>query len=121
MAFIIDAALDALLAEISSNATILTITSQEATTRTEAVTTFALGNKTPPSFTGPADRSPNGRKVAVDAITDGTVSATGTATHYAIVDGTRLLATGSLSSSQPVTSGNTFTLTSFDVGVPDAV
>jgi hypothetical protein len=33
----------------------------------------------------------------------------------------RLLATGSLTASQAVTSGNTFTLTSFDIGIPDPV
>jgi hypothetical protein len=65
--------------------------------------------------------------VTIAAITDGSVTATGTATHYAIVDtsatygGPRLLATGSLSASQAVTSGNTFTLSSAVIGIPGAV
>jgi len=59
--------------------------------------------------------------VTIAAITDGAVTATGTATHYAIVDtvNSRLLATGSLSASQAVTNGNTFTLTSTTIGIPD--
>jgi hypothetical protein len=51
------------------------------------------------------------------------VTATGTATHFAITDtvNSRLLATGALTASQGVTSGNSFTLTTFDIGIPDAV
>ena len=67
--------------------------------------------------------TPNGRKVTSAAVTDGSVTTTGTASHYAVVDSanSRLLATGALASSQAVTSGNTFTLAAFDVGIPDAV
>ncbi|MDI6770104.1 MAG: hypothetical protein QMD04_10585, partial [Anaerolineales bacterium] len=63
---------------------------------------------------------PSGRKVTVPSISDGAVTATGTATHYAVVDtaNSRLLATGALSASQVVTNGNTFTLTAFDIGIP---
>ena len=62
-----------------------------------------------------------GREVVVAAISDGSVTGNGTATHYAIVDtvNSRLLATGSLSASQVVASGNTFTLGSFTIGIPD--
>ena len=69
----------------------------------------------------PGDRTGGGRKVTVAQITDGTVTGTGTATHYALVDvsNTRLLATGALTASQSVTSGNTFTLAAFDIGIPD--
>lgn len=97
------------------------VTSQEASTYTEANSTYALGNSTSLSIGAPADRSGGGRKVAVAAITDGSVTGTGTATHYALVDtnNSRLLATGSLTASQAVTSGNTFTLATFDIGIPD--
>lgn len=97
------------------------VTSQEAGTYTEANATYALGNSTSLSIGAPADRSGGGRKVAVASITDGSVSATGTATHYALVDtnNSRLLATGALTASQAVTSGNTFTLATFDIGIPD--
>ena len=97
------------------------ITSAEATTYTEANATYALGNSTSLSISAPADRTGGGRKVTVAAITDGSVTGTGTATHYAIVDtvNSRLLATGSLTASQSVTSGNTFTLSTVDIGIPD--
>jgi hypothetical protein len=97
------------------------VTSQEASTYTEANSTYALGNSTSLSIGAPADRSGGGRKVAVASITDGSVTGTGTATHYALVDtnNSRLLATGALTASQSVTSGNTFTLATFDIGIPD--
>lgn len=85
------------------------------------IATYALGNKATPTVGSPADRSGGGREVTVSAITDGSVTATGTATHFALTDdsATKILAAGNLSSPQAVTSGNTFTLTSFTVGIPD--
>jgi hypothetical protein len=120
--FIADYILDLALAEFDTATTTLYITSQVATTYTEASSTYKLGTKTSLSIGAPADRTPNGRKVTVASFTDGTVDATATATHWAITkSGTTLMATGPLSASQAVTSGNTFTLAAFDIGVPDAV
>jgi hypothetical protein len=109
------------LTVLDTEANKILITSQEATTYTEANATYALGNSTSLSIGVPQDRTGGGREVVVAAITDGSVSGTGTATHYAIVDtvNTRLLAAGSLSASQSVTSGNTFTLSSVSIGIPD--
>jgi len=120
MAYLNDRVLDNGLTVLDTEASHLYVTSQEAATYAGASSTYALGVKATPTVSAPAARTPNGRKVTVSAITDGTVSATGTATHYALVDSTnsRLLATGSLSASQALTSGNTFTLTSFDIGIP---
>lgn len=114
---VFDYGLDAL----DSDADRLDICSQEPTTYAEATSTYTLGNKTSPTIGSPADRAGGGREVTVSAINDGSVTGTDTATHYAITDtvNSRLLATGSLSSSQSVTSGNTFTLTEFDIGIPD--
>ena len=97
------------------------ICSQEPTTYAQATSTYSLGNETSISISAPADASPNGRKVTLAAITGASVTGTGTATHYAIVDtsNSRLLATGSLSASQAVTSGNTFSLTASDIRIPD--
>ena len=55
------------------------------------------------------------------ATTDGSITGSGTVTHYAIVDtaNSRLLATGDLVATQVVTSGNTFTLSSVAIGIPD--
>jgi len=121
--FISDFVLDLALAELDTNANRLDITSQVATTYTEAITTYTLGNKTSLSVGAPANATPNGRHVVVAAITDGSVTGTATATHWAIVDtvNTRLLATGPLSASQSVTSGNTFTLDAITIRFPDAV
>lgn len=121
MATIADRVFDNGLTVLDTEANKIVITSQEATTYTEANSTYALGNSTSLSIGAPADRSGGGRKVAVAAITDGSVTASGTATHYAIIDtsNSRLLVTGLLTASQSVTSGNTFTLATFDIGIPD--
>jgi hypothetical protein len=109
------------LTVLDTEANKVLVTSQEASTYTEANSTYALGNSTSLSIGAPADRSGGGRKVAVASVTDGSVTGTGTATHYALVDtnNSRLLATGALTASQAVTSGNTFTLATFDIGIPD--
>ena len=121
MATISDYVLDAALSKLDLEADRIDITSQEATSYTEATSTYSLGNSTSLSFGAPTNGDVSGRKVTAAAITDGSVTATGTATHFAIVDvsASRLLATGSLTASQTVTSGNTFTLASFDVEIPD--
>jgi len=120
MAFLANDIFDSGLNVLNTATTTIHITSQEATTRTEAVTTYDLGDVSV-SIPAAVDRtaSGGGRKVVVPAVTTGSVTATGTASHYAIVDGTRLLVTGILSASQSVTSGNTFSLATFDIGIPD--
>jgi hypothetical protein len=109
------------LSVLDTEANKILVTSQEATTYTEANATYALGNSTSLSIGAPADRSGGGREVTVAAISDGSVTGNGTATHFAVVDtlNSRLLATGSLTASQAVTSGNTFTLGAFTIGIPD--
>lgn len=121
MASLNNRVLDSGLSVLSTEPNKILITSQEATSYTEANATYALGNSTSLSIGNPQDRTGGGREVEVTAIDDGSVTGTGTATHYAIVDtvNTRLLATGSLNASQAVTSGNTFTLGLFTVGIPD--
>ena len=121
MATLNDRVYDNGLTVLSTEADKIFITSQEATTYTEANATYALGDSTSLSIGAPQDRTGGGREVVVAAIIDGSVTATGTATHYAIVDtvNSRLLATGSLTASQAVTSGNSFTLSSVAIGIPD--
>jgi hypothetical protein len=121
MASLADRVFDNGLTVLDTEANRIDITSQESTTYTEATSTHTLGNSTSLSIASPSDRSGGGREVVVSAISDGSVSGSGTATHYAIVDtsNSRLLATGSLSASQSVTSGNTFSLASFTIGIPD--
>lgn len=88
----------------------------------DAVVTKSLGNKSGISISAPEDRSPSGRKVivaAVEAGAPGTVTANGTANHYAIVDtaNERLLAVAPISSAQVVASGNNFTTQAFEIGI----
>lgn len=120
MSYLNDRVLDNGLSALTSEVNKLTVCSQEPATYTEANATYALGAKTSPTVGSPGARTPSGRKVTVSAITDGAVSATGTATHWAVVDtvNSRLLAAGALAASQAVTNGNTFTLAAFDIGIP---
>jgi len=121
MATLNDRIFDNGLTVLDTEANRIDICSTEPATYAEATSTYTLGNSTSLSIGAPADRSGGGREVTVAAISDGSVTATGTAAYYAIVDtvNSRLLATGSLSASQVVTSGNTFTLTSVTIGIPD--
>ena len=108
------------LTVLDTEANAIHVTSAEATSFAN-VAAVTLGNSTSLSIGAPADRAGGGREVVVAAITDGSVTGTGTATHYAIVDtvNSRLLATSTLTPSQSVTSGNTFTLSSVAIGIPD--
>jgi hypothetical protein len=121
MATLGDRVFDNGLTVLDTEANAIHVTSQEATDYTEATSTYTLGNSTSLSVGTPEDRTGGGRKVVVAAISDGSITGTGTATHYAIVDtvNSRLLATAALTASQSVTSGNTFTLATFDIGIPD--
>jgi len=120
MAFLNDAVLDAALDEIIDNVTTLYLCSSEPGTYAEASSTYALGSRATPTVGTKADGDSSGRKCTVSAISDGTVSGTGTASHWALTSGSVLYAAGSLTSTQSVTSGNTFTLTAFDIEIPDA-
>jgi hypothetical protein len=121
MATLNDRVFDNGLTVLDTEANAIHITSAEATSYAEATSTYTLGNSTSLSIGAPQDRSGGGREVVVAAIIDGSVTGTGTATHYAIVDtgNSRGLATSTLTASQSVTSGNTFTLSSVAIGIPD--
>lgn len=115
--------LDSGLNGLKANATHIYICSGEPADYAAATTTLALGNKNfgaGNTFTGPTDRTPNGRKITTVAVTDGTVTGTGTASRWAIVDSvnSRLLIDNDLASSQAVTSGNVFSIPAFDFGMP---
>jgi len=98
----------------------LYVCSSQPTTLAEATTTYKLGTKTGLGCGSPTAHT-TGRKVIVTTFADGAVSATGSAAFFGIVDGTRLLASGPLASSQTVTSGNTFSLAAFDIALPAPV
>ena len=118
MAYLHDNVLDDGLQYATDNGTVMHICSQEPTTYTAATSTYTLGNETGITVGAPANGSPNGRQVTIPAITSGTVTGTGTATHWALVSGSVLIAANSLTS-QAVTSGNTFTLDAQTIRIPD--
>lgn len=100
------------------------ITSAQAATFAEATTTYALGYKALAAVdvSAPADRTGGGREVTVAQLAGGSVTADGTATHWAIVDfaNSRFLASNNLSASQAVVNGNTFSTTAtHKIGIPD--
>lgn len=94
---------------------------QYSTGGATGVVDLTLGNKAPPTIGTPVDGATSGRRVIISAITDGSVTGTGTASHWSLSDAaaTTLLAAHTLTSPQAVTSGNTFTLTQFDITIPD--
>jgi hypothetical protein len=115
-----DSVLDAALDKIAT-ATFMTICSAQPTTRTEAITTFALATQAMVSgdYTK-ANGNTSGRKVTVAAKSGISVSATGTATHVAFCDGSTLLLVTTCTS-QALTSGNTVNTPAFKDEIADPV
>ena len=108
------------LSHLPANVDELHILSQDPGVATFAnIASYTLGNKSNPTIGSPVDHT-TGRKVTVSSISDGSVTGTGTASHFALVDSvnSEILATQALSSGQAVTSGNTFTLTELYVAFP---
>lgn len=120
-----DWVLDNGLTVMRTQGTHITICGTEPTTYTQASATYLLGFKswgTSAAFAAPtAGTAPISRKVVSVAITDGTITTGGTANWWAETDNTnsRILAVGQLSASQVVTAGNTFSLASFEVKIPN--
>ncbi len=123
MPYMNDEVFDQGLDYADTNGTRIDICSQEPTTYGEATTdgAFSLGNKTGLNTGATEAGAVDGRRVIIPAITDGTVTETGTATHWALTDGSAvLIATGALSSGQGVTDGNPFTLDAISLTKRDA-
>ena len=106
--------------DILDQANIMTACSAEPTTRTEAVTTYALADATMTADTDytKANGDTSGRKVTVAAKSTITVDASGTATHIALCDGSTLLYVTTCTS-QALTSGNTVNFPAWDVEILD--
>jgi hypothetical protein len=120
-AYLNDRILDNGLTVLDTEGTrILICSSQPATYGAADTATLGEAALAAGGIGAPAARSPDGRRVTVAAVTSGSVTASGTATHWAIVDDTnsRLLAANMLSAPQSVVSGNTWTLAAFDIGIP---
>lgn len=106
--------------DVLDQATIQVACSAEPTTRAEAVTTYALADAVMTADTDytKANGDTSGRKVTVAAKSGETVDATGTATHIALCDATRLLYVTTCTS-QALTSGNTVNFPAWDAEILD--
>lgn len=94
--------------------------SQEPTNRTEAISTYALADvvMTPNTDFTKANGDVSGRKCTVAAKSGVIVDTNGTATHIALVDGTRLLYVTTCTS-QVLTAGNTVNFPAWDAEIED--
>lgn len=106
--------------DILDQANLMIACSSQPTTRTEAVTTYALADvaMTVNSDYTKANGDTSGRKVTVAAKSSVPVDTTGTATHVALVDGTNLLYVTTCTS-QALTSGNTVNFPAWDIEIAD--
>ena len=123
MAFLNDNVDDRGLNWAQSTTQTLYITTLQVSTYAQATTLgIGIGIATCTSVGAPAAGSPNGRQISVPSTGAGSITSTATASSYALVNSTGaiLVAAGDLSAAQSVTSGNTFTLTSFTIRIPAA-
>lgn len=113
-----DAMLDTALDYISGNATELYVCSSQPADRAAAIAAALTGAATP-SFQANADGDTSGRKLAVDAEADISITASGDATHIALCSGTTLLYV-TTSTTQSLSSGGTVTVPTWDIEIADA-
>lgn len=108
--------LDGLLDKVAT-ATIMTVCTQQPTTRAEAVTTYALADV---ALAGgdfsKAAGDISGRKVTIASKNGVTVDANGTGTHIALCDGSNLLYVTTCTS-QTLTLGNLVNFPAWDIEV----
>jgi hypothetical protein len=99
---------------IKTNGNIMTACSSQPTTRTEAITTYALADVAMATgdFTPAADGG--GRKLTVGAKSAVPIDTGGSATHVAICDGSRLLYVTTCNT-QVLTQGGTVDFPAFDI------
>jgi hypothetical protein len=107
--------LDGLGLIIKNNCNLMIACSAEPTTRTQAVTTYALADVAMSSgdFTMATDGT--GRKCTVGAKAGVAVDVTGTHNHTAFVDGSRLLYVDTVVAPQVLTQGNTMNFAATDI------
>lgn len=113
-----DSVLDALLDKVATATQMIVTTSQPADRAAALAAELASTSVASGDFTKSDATSPVGRKVAVATKANVNVTASGTATHVALVDDTSLLYVTTVTS-QALTSGNTVTIPSWNVTVAD--
>lgn len=117
-----DTILDSGLSVLDTLSTTISVCSAEPTTIAIAATSGLLGFKTGAGgscFGSPTTTTAGTREVASVAISDGTITTAGTASWWAAYVAGTLHAHGTLSGAQVVTNGNTFTLASFLIRIPN--
>lgn len=107
-------------ADVIDQANGMSACNAQPTTRAEAATTFKLAAATMTVDTDytKANGDTNGRKVTVAAKSTVNVDTTGTATHVALYDATRLIYVTTCTS-QALTSGNTVNFPAWDIETSD--
>lgn len=116
---------DGYLNVIKTNATLLTLCKGQPATRAEAVTDSPTGKKLADVSVASgdwtlADHATTGRKATLVTKTGVPVDVTDTADHWAVVDGTRLLAVRPLPTPLALIAGNTATISGLEIRVPEA-
>lgn len=106
--------------DVLDQADLMTVCSAEPTTRTEAITTYKLADiaMTPDTDYTKANGDVSGRKCTVAAKSGVTVDTSGTATHVALVDATRLLYVTTCTS-QALTAANTVNFPAWAISISD--
>jgi len=118
MAFISDEVFDQGLDYADTNGTKMDICSSEPANYA-GIAAVTLGNAAV-NTAAPEAGAVDGRRVIIPAITAGTVTASGTATYWALSNGSSvLIAADTLSTSQAVIDGNTFTLDATSITLRD--
>ena len=114
-----DSVLDGALNVVKNNCNVMVVCSNQPTTRTEAITTYALADvaMTTTDFTL-ANGDVSGRKLTVAAKNGIPVDASGTGTHIALCSATTLLLVTTMTS-QVLTAGNTVNIPAWDQEIAD--
>lgn len=112
-----DVVLDSLLDKVATSTSMIVTTSQPANRAAAVSAALATVSMAGGDFTK-ADGTPNGRQLTVAQKAAVAVSATGSATHVCLVDGTNLLYVTTVTA-QTLTSGNTVTIPSWTITVAD--
>jgi hypothetical protein len=112
-----DSVLDALLDKVATSTQLLVTTSQPADRAAALAASLASVTVDSGDF-AKADGSTNGRKLTIAQQSNVAVTATGSATHVSLVDGTNLLYVTTVTT-QTLTSGNTVTVPAWTITVAD--
>lgn len=121
MARLANGAKDAALDYIRDRAQRMDICSSEPSNYEQATSTYSLGYSNSVVLGSTQTVSGNDREAQMSAIDDGVGTATGTATYFALTSDSdsELLYTQTVSNSQVVASGNTWTLSEHGVRIND--